>query len=138
MRRFVPMVTIAGVVGALGCGGTAGPVTFPDLRQLDPTHPVTADRPPPAPRPNKLSVAQDVSPPSGPTTGGTVVTLQVWGINRNASVTFCGKPAAAWAVQGSNGLTTVTPPHAAGDCNVGVDNHDGDAVMLVQAFRFTE
>ncbi len=140
MRLFC--LVVAAVCG-VACGGGAGGPQLPDLRQLpDFTRigappPGQQQQPPVAPRPNRLSLVNEVSPVWGPRAGGTAVTITGSGIAPNATVMFCGKHAVSTEVKGTSTIIAVTPPMSVkANCNVQVDNHDGDSVILVQVYRF--
>lgn len=79
----------------------------------------------------------NVSPGSGPTTGGTTVT--VTGTNfQNGSMAFFGTIAAAsTTVNSATRITAVTPASAAGTVDVSVRNPDGQIGTLVGSFVFT-
>jgi hypothetical protein len=65
-----------------------------------------------------------ISPTSGPTTGGTDVTIQGANFQSGATVTFDGTAAATDFVSSSQ-LIARTPPHAAGTVSLEVRNPDG-------------
>jgi hypothetical protein len=88
--------------------------------------------PPPAPAPAIDSVA----PATGPTTGGTTVTLTGANLATGATVTVCGAAATGVAVVSASQLTAVTPAHAAGACDVVVGNPDGQTATRAAAFTY--
>ena len=59
-----------------------------------------------------------ITPDSGPTAGGTPVTILGAGFTGATAVTFGGVPAAAFAVVDDGTLTAVTPAHADGPTDV--------------------
>jgi IPT/TIG domain-containing protein len=88
----------------------------------------------PAPPPPVLS---GLSPVSGPTAGGTVVTLSGAAFSSAVTVSFGGAAATVTAA-GATSITTTTPPHAAGGVDVVVTNADGQAATLAAAFGYLE
>lgn len=61
------------------------------------------------------AAATVVSPPSGPTTGGTTVTITGTGLTGAIAVHFDGRPASDFLVDpGGTVITVVAPPHPAG------------------------
>jgi hypothetical protein len=85
-------------------------------------------------------VLSGASPSSGPTSGGTAVTLTGSGFVSGAggsTVSFGG--ATATVVSGtSTTLVVTTPVHAAGTLSVTVSNPDGQASTLAAAFTFVD
>ncbi len=77
-----------------------------------------------------------VSPPAGPVSGGTVVTLTGTGFLPGATVTVGGAPATSVTVLTSTRITATTPPHAAGSVAVVVTNGDGNSATLAGGFTF--
>ncbi|GGR77017.1 hypothetical protein GCM10010269_15300 [Streptomyces humidus] len=69
------------------------------------------------------------SPPTGPTTGGTLFTIVGTDL-AGASVTFGGVPAVGVNVIAGVVLTGVTPPHAAGNVPVVVTTPSGSATVV--------
>ncbi|MGW0086749.1 IPT/TIG domain-containing protein [Streptomyces sp. NPDC003393] len=67
-----------------------------------------------------------VNPTSGPTSGGTAVTITGTNLDSTSSVTFDGT-AAPFAVTSATTLSVVTPPGAAGAVDVVVTNPSGTA-----------
>ena len=69
-----------------------------------------------------------VSPPSGPTTGGTSVTITGTGFNTNpaTAVTF-GGTAATFSINSDTSITAAAPAHAAGTVVVAVTTPTGTA-----------
>jgi IPT/TIG domain len=68
-----------------------------------------------------------LSPVTGPSTGGVLVTI--WGTNFTdvAAVTFDGTPGSALTVMSPSQLTVVTPAHSAGTADVSVFTSGGTA-----------
>jgi hypothetical protein len=75
-----------------------------------------------------------LSPTSGPTSGGTAVTITGTNLDSTDSVTFGGTPA-PFSVINATTLSAVTPPGAAGAANVVVTNPAGSATA-VGAFTY--
>lgn len=69
----------------------------------------------------------NVSPPSGPASGGTGVTLTGVGLTGATSVTFGGVAATSVNVVNSTTVTAVTPAHAAGVVDVMITTPGGSA-----------
>jgi hypothetical protein len=78
----------------------------------------------------------NVSPSSGDTAGGTVVTITGSNFASGATVSFGGSPASGVSFVSSTQLMATTPPHAAGSVNVAVTNPDGASAMLPGGFTF--
>ena len=78
-----------------------------------------------------------VSAASGPSTGGTSVTLTGRNFVSGATVTFGGSAATSVAVEGANQITANTPSHAPGSVSVVVTNPDGQSTMLASGFTFS-
>jgi hypothetical protein len=76
-----------------------------------------------------------VSPTSGPTTGGTGVTLTGLNFTSGATVTFGGAAATNVTVSATQ-ITASTPPHAQGSVNVVVTNPDGQSATLGSGFTY--
>jgi hypothetical protein len=98
---------------------------------------VTADQftsvaPPPAPVPTVTSI----SPTSGPTTGGTSVTIKGTGFNGATQVLFGTVPASSFSVSSSTRISAVAPAQGAGWHNVFVTT-PGGASVAVTADQFT-
>lgn len=77
-----------------------------------------------------------VSPNSGPTAGGTSVTVVGTGFLAGATLRIGGVNATNVVVQSSTTLLGLTPPHAAGIVNVEVVNTDGQSGSLGNAFTY--
>lgn len=77
-----------------------------------------------------------VSPPSGPTSGGTAVTLTGSGFAPGATVSFGGAAASSVVVQSATRITAFTPAHAAGTVAVTVTNPGGAADTLSPGFFY--
>jgi hypothetical protein len=77
-----------------------------------------------------------VSPSSGDTAGGTVVTIAGSNFVSGATVSFGGSPASNVSFVSWTQLNAITPAHAAGSVNVAVTNPDGTSAMLPGGFTF--
>jgi len=77
-----------------------------------------------------------VSPTTGPTAGGTSVTLTGQNFASGAAVTFGGVAATSIVVVSATQITATTPPHAAGAVSVVVTNPNGQSATLANAFTF--
>ena len=69
-----------------------------------------------------------LAPPSGPITGGTVVTITGSGFTGATGVTFDGVAGAQLLVVDPTTISVVTPPHALGAAEVVVQSPNGDSV----------
>lgn len=76
----------------------------------------------------------NVTPTSGPTTGGTCVTIAGTNFSSVTSVTIGGNPASFAAIN-SNTVAIITPSHAAGFTDVSVTTSAGTAT-IVDAFIY--
>ncbi len=92
-----------------------------------------APPPPPAPAPTIVSIA----PVSGPTTGGTPVTLAGTGFQTGATVGVGGTAATSVVVVSTTSITAVTPAGSAGPANVVVTNPDAQSATLANGFTYT-
>ena len=77
-----------------------------------------------------------VSPNSGGTAGGTVVTVTGSNFVSGATVAFGGTSATNISFVSSSQLKATTPAHASGSVNVGVTNPDGGNAVLTGGFTF--
>jgi plastocyanin len=85
-----------------------------------------------------LSVATvAVSPSSGPTSGGTPITITGDGFAEGAIVLLGDVPALNVTVLASTAITAFTPPHAEGVVTVVVTNPDGEAAILPGGYAYT-
>ena len=78
----------------------------------------------------------NVAPASGPTTGGTAVTITGTNFAAGATVSVGGSPATGVSVVNSTTITTTTPAHAAGAVSVTVTNADAQTGTLASAFTY--
>jgi len=79
-----------------------------------------------------------VSPPSGPTAGGTLVTLYGENFAAEAVATFDGLPCTGLVVHTARRITCRTPAHAAGAVDVTVAHPDGRSATLAAAFEYDD
>jgi hypothetical protein len=77
-----------------------------------------------------------VSPTSGPTSGGTVITLAGSGFRSGATVRVGRKRATGVSVVSSSQIRATTPPGSAGAQSVRVTNTDGQSDVLSGAFTY--
>jgi hypothetical protein len=77
-----------------------------------------------------------VSPSTGPTAGGTRVTILGSDFHNDAEVTFDGSPASVLDRDASTGITVSTPSHPAGSVDVLVTNPDGQEAVATSAFTY--
>lgn len=78
-----------------------------------------------------------INPTSGPTTGGTNVTITGINFNGQATVKFDTTLITNYNVTSSTSITATTPPHAAGAVNVVVTNPDSQSSTLTNGFTYT-
>jgi hypothetical protein len=81
-------------------------------------------------------VLTSLSPASGPSAGGTTVTLNGSSFQSGASVSFGGVDSGQVTFVSSTGLVAVTPAHAAGVVNVTVRNPDNQTGTLSSGFTY--
>ncbi|GAA1332779.1 hypothetical protein GCM10009610_73140 [Pseudonocardia xinjiangensis] len=81
-------------------------------------------------------VVTTVSPSSGPTPGGTVVTITGTGFTGVTAVTFGGAPAASFTVNSATQITATTPVHAAGAAPVVVTKPGANSSNADVAFFY--
>jgi phosphatidylserine/phosphatidylglycerophosphate/cardiolipin synthase-like enzyme len=82
------------------------------------------------------AVVQQISPPTGASTGGTAVTISGAGFTPGMTVNFGFAPATKVVVVNSNTITCVTPAHAAGATDVVVMDAAGSRPVLSKGFGF--
>src|SRR4051794_17150184 len=85
--------------------------------------------------------ASNVAPPSGPSNGGTAVTITGANFQQGATVTF-GTKSAPVTLSNSNTLIVSTPAAVANEeagvpVDIRITNPDGQSVTLTQAFQYT-
>ena len=77
-----------------------------------------------------------VSPNTGPTAGGTSVTITGTNFGAGATVKFDSTLATNVNVVSSSSITATTPTHAAGPVNVVVTNANGQSATLTNGFSY--
>jgi len=77
-----------------------------------------------------------VSPASGPTTGGSSVTITGTNFTGASGVTFGGAPATSFTVVNATTITATTPAHAAGPVNVAVTTPSSGTGTLPDGFTY--
>jgi photosystem II stability/assembly factor-like uncharacterized protein len=77
-----------------------------------------------------------VSPASGPTAGGTAVTLTGTGLRAGATVALGGTAATSVVVMSATSITATAPAHAAGVVDVVVSNSDSQSSTLAGGFTY--
>lgn len=77
-----------------------------------------------------------VTPNSGGTAGGTVVTITGLNFASGATVSFGGSAASGVSFVSANQLTATTPAHASGSVSVAVTNPDSTSAALPGGFTF--
>src|SRR6185503_4614373 len=77
-----------------------------------------------------------ITPNSGPTAGGTSVTINGSNFVSGATVTIGGTAATNVSFVNSTSLTATTPAHAAGAVNVVVRNPDTQSGTLTNGFTY--
>ena len=107
---------------------TSGQSSTPSA-QVSYTVPGTATTPSPT--------LTSVSPTSGPTSGGTTITLRGTNFLSGATVRVGGAAASSVTVASSTRITARTPAGTAGARDVLVTNPDGRAAVRVGAFTYT-
>ncbi|HEY3380968.1 MAG TPA: IPT/TIG domain-containing protein [Vicinamibacterales bacterium] len=80
-------------------------------------------------------ILQSVSPATGTTYGGTVVTIAGTGFVAGATVTFGGTAATAVNVESAQKITATTPAHASGAATVVISGSTGNGT-LANAFTY--
>ncbi|NYK10676.1 hypothetical protein HNR14_002557 [Leifsonia naganoensis] len=74
-----------------------------------------------------LPAISSITPPSGPVTGGTPVTITGTGFTGATGVTFDGTPGVGFSVTNDTTITVATPAHAQGPVDVVVQHPIGDS-----------
>jgi hypothetical protein len=82
-------------------------------------------------------ILSGVNPASGPSAGGTTVTISGIGFQSHATVVFGSLAAASVTFNSTSNLMVLTPAFStAGPVNVGVINADGQMALLTNGFLF--
>jgi phosphatidylserine/phosphatidylglycerophosphate/cardiolipin synthase-like enzyme len=87
--------------------------------------------------PPAAPTVSSTSPNSGPTTGGTSITVAGTGFQSGATVSLGGTPATNVEVVNSNSITAMTAARTEGTVNVVVTNADGQSGTLAGGFTYT-
>lgn len=123
------------IVGATLTGTAAGSCTVSATKAADANYtPITSA--PITVTVNPVTTLTLVSPSSGPTSGGTGVTLTGTGLTGTTSITFGGVAATSINVIDATTVTAVTPAHAAGMVDVVITTAGGSAPPLVNGFTY--
>ena len=109
-------------------GSVSVVVTNPNGQSATLANAFTFGAPPP--------IVTSVSPGTGPTGGGTAVTLTGQHFVSGATVTFAGVAASSVVVVSATQIKATTPPHRQGGVTVVVTNSDGQRGMLGSAFTY--
>jgi len=120
--------TIAAVTPPHATGAATVVVTNPDAQSGSKANGFTYV----APAPSVSSVA----PSTGPTTGGTVLTITGAAFVSGAGVTVGGTPATSVSVVNATSITATAPAHSAGVVAVTVTNPDAQSGSLANGFTF--
>jgi large repetitive protein len=128
-KSFFLMVGVAALVGMFS------PQAVEKLKKI--SEAILTTVPPSADRTPKPLTLTEVKPLTGPTTGGTSVTLTGTGFAPGATVTFGGAPATGMKVT-STQIDAVTPPHVAGKVDVEVCNPDSGMAKKAAGFEYVE
>jgi phosphatidylserine/phosphatidylglycerophosphate/cardiolipin synthase-like enzyme len=124
--------TITATTPAHAAGAVNVVVTNTDNQSGTLANGFTYQTPPPPPAPTVGSI----TPNSGPTTGGTSVTITGTNFVSGASVSIGGTAATGVSVNSSTSITATTPAHAAGAANVVVTNPDNQSATLAGGFTY--
>jgi phosphatidylinositol-3-phosphatase len=123
--------SITAVTPAHASGSVNVVVTNPGGQSATSTNGFTYTVSPPAP------TVSSVNPTSGPTSGGTSITITGTGFASGATVAFGGTAATSVLVSNSTTITAVTPAHEAATVDVVVMNSDGQSGGKLSAFTYT-
>jgi hypothetical protein len=77
-----------------------------------------------------------LTPGTGPTTGGTGLTITGMGFQTGATVSFGGTAATGVTVVNDSSITATAPPHTAGTVDVVVTNPDGESGKLAGGYAY--
>jgi hypothetical protein len=86
---------------------------------------------------NPASAVTGIAPSSGPTAGGTTVTVTVTGFTGATRVVFGAVPASTYTVVSDTEITVISPAQAAGNRNIVVTVLGGTTTPVVAADRLT-
>ena len=88
------------------------------------------------PQSNPAPTVTAITPNSGPTNGGTSVTITGTGFLSGVTIKLGGTSATSVALVNSTSITAVTPAHAAGAVSVQVTNTDAQSGTLTNGFTY--
>jgi hypothetical protein len=126
---FVSSTSLTAVTAPQTAGTVGVTVTNPDGESASLSSAYTYN---PAPAPT----VSNITPGSGPSTGGTPVTINGAHFVDGVTVTFDGMAATSVTFGSSTSLTAVTPPHAAGAVTVVVKNPDDLQASVADGFTY--
>jgi acid phosphatase len=86
---------------------------------------------------NTVPLISGISPNSGPTAGGTTVTISGTGFAEGATVKFASNFATNVTVVGSTTITATAPAHNSGSVNVVVANPGGQSATSANGYTYT-
>jgi hypothetical protein len=124
--------TLTAVTPAHAAGTVSVVVTNTDGQSGTLTNAFTYAPAGPGPAPTVVQV----SPNSGPTTGGTTVTISGSNFVTGATVTFGGSAASGISIVNSTTINAVTPAHMQGPVDVSVTNTDGQTGTLSSGYTY--
>jgi galactose oxidase-like protein/IPT/TIG domain-containing protein/glyoxal oxidase-like protein len=78
-----------------------------------------------------------VNPGTGPTNGGTGLSITGTNFQSGATVSFGGTAATGVTVAGNTSITATAPAHAAGTVDVAVTNPDGQSATLAGGYAYS-
>jgi hypothetical protein len=125
--NFVSTTTLTAVTPAGSAGAAAVQVTNPDAQSGALAGGFTYTTAP---------TVTSISPNSGPTAGGTAVTITGTGFQSGATVQFDTASATSVVFVNATTITAVTPAHTAGTANVTVRNPDTQQGTLAAGFTY--
>src|SRR5581483_711212 len=124
----VNSMTITATTGSHAAGIVNVVVTNPDAQSATLANGFAYLAPPP--------LVTSVTPTSGPTSGGTAITISGSNFLAGATVTVGGTAATAVSVVNGTTITATTAAHAAGAVDVTVINPDGQSSTLAGAYTY--
>ncbi len=86
---------------------------------------------------NPSPTVTGITPSTGPTSGGTFVTIAGTSFVNGAGVSIGGSPTTSVTVVSATSITASTPAHAAGAANVVVTNSDGQSGTLFNGYTYS-
>jgi hypothetical protein len=125
---FVNSTSIIATTPAHAAGAVDVVVTNPDTQSGTLSNGYTYIAPPPT--------VTNVTPSSGPTGGGTAVTITGTNFVSGATVTFDGTAATGVTVVNATTITVTTPAHAPGPVDVTVTNPDTQSGTFIDGYTY--